>query len=315
MAIRSNVAWAQMGKQAGKGTLAPTFDFRTRLAADDRVAPRAEFATFAETDGVRDVPDSEKMSGGAEGGFQFGVRDAFLHKVAEAALGAKVSSGATNFTHEVTPQDVLSYYSLQQNLGDVLWEQSKDLIVNEWTVTVEAGGFMTSTLNFQGLDHTRLTSAPAGPAIASGPIYNFNDATVSIGGAGAPVRSFNFTLSNSLQLIQLDDFVPYDVYVGAREVTVGFDILFENLDHYNSFHYGSPTGTAQSPSTFVTDLNFLFAKGVNNSVEFDFDAVNYEEFPVGPDTGGDPIFAAVRARTRRIATGPLKVVVKNQTAT
>lgn len=317
MAVRSNVAWAQMGKQASKGTLASAFDFRTPLSSNDKVNPRAEHATFAETDASRDAPNSEKLGGGAEGQLQHGVRDAFFQKVAEAALGNKATTGTTNYVHTVTGSDVLGYYSVQQNLGDVLWEEAKDLIVNEWTVTAEAGGFLTSQLAFMGRSVTRLTSAPTGPTQASGALYNFNDVAVSIGGAATSLaRSFTLTVTNNLQLIQTDDFTPFDVYVGTREVTVGFDILFDDLTHYNNFHYGSPTGTAQSGTTFTTDLNFLFSKGTNNSIEFDLDSVNYEEFPVGPDTGGDPIWVSARARARRNATsGLVKTVVKNQAST
>lgn len=319
--IPSNIAWAQLGKQASKGTLASTFDFRTRLATDDRLVPRGEFVQFAETDGSRDAPDSEKLQGGFEGGFGMGLRDAFFHKVAEAALGFKATTGTTNYSHAVSTKngaaDVpLSYYSIQQNLGDQLWEQFVDGVVNEWTVTGEAGGFLTSTLTFMGITPSRLTSAPTGPAVASGSLYNFNDATISIGGAAVGyVRSFNMTVSNNLQLLQTDDFTPRDVHAGQREVTIGFDMLFENLDHYNAFHYGGVSGTAQSGTTYITDLLFSFSKGANNGIDFDFDSVNFEEVPVAPDTAGDPIIVAARARTRRNASGPVKCIVKNQVAT
>lgn len=315
--IRSNVAWVQLGKQSAKDTPAVTYDYRTALSSDDRVAPRAETATFAETDASRDAPNSEKVTGGAEGSYAFGVRDAFFHKPAEMVLGALATTGAgPNYVHTVTTADVLSYYTAQANLGDVLWEQHQDLIANEWTVSAEAAGFLTSSISFLGRKSTRLTSAPTGPTQAAGPLYNFNDAAVSIGGAGtALVRSFSMTVNNNLQVQQTDDYVPYDVYVGQREVTVGFDMLFHTLDEYNAFHYGSPTGTVQNQATYITDLNFLFSKGVNNSIEFDFDSVNYEEHPVGQDTGGDPIVVAVRARSRRNANGLAKVLVKNQTAT
>lgn len=314
--IRSNVGWTQGAKQTAKGTPNTTAVYRTPLASDDRISPRAEFATFAETDASRDAPDSTKMGGGAEGANAFGVRDSFFHTIAEQALGLKVTSGTTNYTHVVTPADVLSYQTIEQMLGDTLWEQFNDNIANELSVTVEAGGFMTATVNYMGITPIRLTSAPTGPAQAAGSVYNFNDATVSIGGAAtALVRSFNFTLTNSVQFQQTDDFVPFDVFVGQREVTMGFDMLFHTLADYNLFHYGSSVGTTQSGTTATTDLNFLFSKGVNNSIEFDFDSVNYEEYPVGFDTGGDPIVVPVRARSRRNVGGLTKITVKNQTAT
>lgn len=314
--IKSNVAWAQYAKQTGKGVAQSTFDLRARLASDDQLRPRAETAVFAETDGSRDAPNSEKMQGGAEGALARGVRDALFHRDAEAALGSKATTGTTNYIHTVSGANTLAYWTIQQNLGDTLWEQFTDAVAQEWTVSGEAGGFLTSSLSWLARTPTRLTTAPTGPAEDGGALYTFNDATVSIGGSAVGnVRSFNMTLTNGLQLLQTDDIVPYDISVGTREVVCTFDMLFEDLVAYNSFHYGSSAGTTQSSTTFTTDLLFSFSKGANNSIDFDFDAVNYEEFPIGPDTGGDPIIVSVRARARRNANGLLRTIVKNQTAT
>jgi hypothetical protein len=167
-----------------------------------------------------------------------------------------------------------------------------------------------------GITPTRLTAVPGTlAALASGALYNFNEATVTIGGsATALVRSMNLTLSNNLTLLQTDDIKPYDVAVGSREVTLGFDMLFDSLAEYNTFHYGSTVGTTQSSTTPTTDLLFSFSKGVNNSIDFDLDSVNYEEFPIGPDPGGEPIVVSARVRARRSGTQLLKIVTKNQDA-
>lgn len=313
--LRSNVAWVQWGKQSVKGT-AVVPSFRSNYASDDRVAPRAEFATFPETDATRDAPDSQKMVGGTEGSFQVGSRDSIAHSILEAAMGTKVTSGSTNFTHTLTGANSLAYWTIEEMLGDLLWERFTDQVANELTINVEAGGFMTMALSWLGRTPTRLTAEPTKATLASDTLYTFNDAAVSIGGAAsALVRSMNLTLTNNLQAQQTDDFVPYDIHAGQREVTVGFDMIFEDLAHYNAFHYGTTTGTTQSATTFVTDLNFLFTKGANNSMEFDLDALNYEEYPVTQDPGGDPLVVPVRARSRRNATtGLLKAIVKNQQA-
>lgn len=315
--IKSNVAWWQMGKQGVKGTPQGTMAGRWYFAGDERVAPRSETAVFAETDSSRDAPNSEKVGGGLEGGASAGLRDKLHHKIAEAALGTKVTTGSTNFTHTITGATTLDYWTVEQMLGDTLWEQFVDCVVGEWTVTGEAGGFLTTTLSFMGITPTRLTSVPAGsPPISDSTLYTFNDATISIGGSATGlVRSFNMTLSNNLQSLQTDALTPYDIHVGQREVTLGFDMLFENLDHYNAFHYGGVSGTVQSSSTYTTDALFSFSKGANNSVDYDFDSLNFEEYPVGQDTGGDPIVVAVRARARRNGNGLIRAIVKNQQAT
>lgn len=314
--IKSNVAWVQGAKQTAKGIPYVTPKWRTRVSSDDRIAPRAETATFPETDGSRDAPNSEKMQGGSEGAFAFGVRDELFHWFAELALGDKVTTGATNFVHTSVGANTLPYFGAEQMLGDTLWERFDDLVANELTVSVEAGGFMTASLSAMGLGATRQTAVPGTLAtLASGALYTFNEATVTLGGAATGViRSMNLTLSNNVTLLQTDAITPYDVQIGLREVTLGFDMLFENLDHYNLFHYGTITGTTQSPTTSTTDLLFDFTKSANNSITFDFDSVNYEEFPIGPDPGGEPIIVSARVRARRSGTQLLKIVTKNQNA-
>lgn len=314
--LASNVGWVQWGKQSVKGT-AVVPSFRSNFASNDRIAPRAEFASFPETDASRDAPDSQKMSGGTEGSFQVGARDSIMHSILEAAQGTKVTSGSTNFTHTITNGTALAYWTVEEMIADLLWERFTDSVANELTINVEAGGFMTAALSWMGRTPTRLTSAPTAATLATDALYTFNDATVSIGGAAtALVRSMNLTLTNNLQVQQTDEFVPYDIHAGQREVTIGFDIIFESLAHYNAFHYSDGGSlVAQTATTFVTDLNFLFTKGANNSIEFDFDAINFEEYPIAPDPGGDPFVIPVRARSRRNATtGLMKSIVKNQVA-
>lgn len=318
--VRSNIAWVEVGKQSVKGTpvaAGAAGNVRTRVSSNDRFSPREEFTTFPETDSQRDAPNSEKLTGGAEGSFQAGVRDSIFHRFAELALGDRTTTGATNFTHTSVGATNLPYFTALQDLGDVLYEKYEDLVVDTFSVNVEAGGFMTCSLAAQGRTVTRSATAYTPLAtLANDALYTFNDAAVTVGGvATAQVRSFGLTLENNIQMLQTDDFVPYDVAVGQRVVTVNFDMLFEDLNAYNVFHYGTTSGTTQAQTTPVTDVDFLFTKSVNNSIEFDLDSVNYEEFPVGPDTGGDPIIVSARVRARRSGTQLLKIVTSNQSST
>jgi hypothetical protein len=204
--------------------------------------------------------------------------------------------------------------------GAVLYEQYADLICNELTISADTGGPLTVAKDWIGRSATRLASewatGLAPPAAEQSAVYNFNDAAVSIGGAATSlVSSFELTVTNNVTRQQTDDSVPYDVVPGLRVVTVAFDMIFENLDHYNTFHYGSTVGTTQVNTVSTTALNFTFAKGVNNSIAFNFDKVAYEEFPVEPDPGGDPIVVPVRVRAQRHANGYFVATIKNQKTT
>lgn len=177
------------------------------------------------------------------------------------------------------------------------------------TGTFAAGTTVTQTAGAE-------VTALAGTAISSSSVYNFNEGAVTLGGSStALIRSFEFTLENNVSRQQTDDVIPYDVVPGIREVSVGFDMIFENLKEYNKFHYGGATGTAISPSIFSTAATFTFTKGANNEVSFSFPSnLVYEELPVEPDAGGDPIVVSVRAVAQR-ATPIVTAVVKNQVAT
>jgi hypothetical protein len=134
------------------------------------------------------------------------------------------------------------------------------------------------------------------------------------GSVNALVGSFELTIENNLSLQQTDSSVPYDVVEGTREISLGFDLIFEDLSEYNKFHYGGAAGTTISPNIFTTSALFTFTKGANNSVAFNLPNIAYEEFPVEPDPGGDPVTVSVRAVAQRGGT-ILTATVKNQVAT
>lgn len=317
--LKGNVAWFALAKQSGKGSVP--------AAATDLLAysggsggPTRQIDQLSETDATRNQGVSYVQQTAVEGSPECYVRDSNMHHVLEAVLGTKVTSGATNFTHTLTPATSLSYYTFWRMLGGVLWEQHNDCMVNEVTISADAGSPLTASVNYTGRSSTRLTSDPsgswAGVSLSQGTVYNYNDAAVTLaGGATALVGSFECTITNNVTLQQTDDSVPYDVVPGQFQVTLAFDLIFETLDEYNRFHTGSISGTAQSPAIATTTANFTFTKGANNSVNFDFPSIAYEEFPVDPDPGGAPVVASVRARAQRSGSPFLTAVVKNQVAT
>jgi hypothetical protein len=318
--LKGNVAWVMAAKQSVKGTAATTgaaTTYKMPLTGGG-LAPTRATDNLSETDASRDRGVTYVSQTGVEGTPEFYVRDAsagfWLHKV----LGADAATGTTNYVHTITPSNTLPYITAWRMIGDTLFEEFRDCKVGSLTVSAEAGAPLTMSAGIMGLRSTRLTAAPdnATPiAMDAGAVYNFNDATVTLGGgATALVRSFELTVENNLSLQQTDDSVPYDVVEGVREISLGFDLIFETLDEYNKFHYGGAAGTAISPTIFTTSALFEFSKGVNNSVAFNLPSIAYEEFPVDADPGGDPIVASVRAVAQRGGT-ILTATVKNQVAT
>lgn len=219
-------------------------------------------------------------------------------------------------SHIVTPSNSLPYITAWRNIANTLFEQYSDCKVGSLSISAEAGQPLTATAGVQGLRTTRLPTTPDPSNLApiqAEQVYNFNDATVTLGGTvSALVRSFELTIENNLQRQQTDDVVPYDVYEGQREVTLGFDLIFETLDEYNKFHYGGAAGTAVSKDIYTTSAVFQFDKSNGNQLLFTLPSIAYQEFPVEPSASGDPVTVSVRAVGQRTSSSIVTATVKNQ---
>lgn len=319
--LRGNTAYLMAQKQTAKGTvatIAATSAYKNPFTGGN-IGPVREINSLAETDSARDQGISFVSSSGVEGSPEFYARDSSAGFWLWAGLGADAVTGvAPNFSHAITPAQTLPYLTVWRNISDTLYEQYLDCKVGTLTFAAEAGQPLTMTAGIQGLQATRLTAAPdSGTPVTlqSGYVYNYNDLTVTLGGgATALVRSFELTIENNVQRQQTDDVIPYDVYEGQRQVSLSFDLIFETLSEYNKFHYGGAAGTTISSTIFTTDATFAFANGANNGITFSLPSIAYEEFPVEPDAGGDPIVASVRAVAQRGGSPVVTATVKNQVA-
>jgi hypothetical protein len=319
--LRGNQAWVMAAKQSAKGTVAvpsPTNAYKMPLSGGN-ISPVRDTDNLSETDSSRDRGVTYVVTSGVEGSPEFYARDKSAGFWLYCALGADAVTGTMpNYIHAITPANSLPYISVWRNIADTLWEEYKDCKVSTLTFSAEAGAPLTMTAGIQGLQATRLTATPdtAMPVtIESGFVYNFNNATVTLGGgATALVRSFELTIENNVERQQTDDVIPYDVYDGMREVSLSFDLIFETLAEYNKFHYGGAAGVAISPTIFTTSALFSFDNGANNSIAFNLPSIAYTEFPVEPSAAGDPVVASVAAAAQRGGSPVVTATVKNQVA-
>jgi hypothetical protein len=178
------------------------------------------------------------------------------------------------------------------------------------------GSGLTGGTNPTATITTTTQGASTLPALANAAVYNFNEATVTLGGVvTALVSSMELTISNNVTVQQTDDARPYDVVEGLREVTLGFQLIFEDVQQYSLFHYGATNGTDQASGLPTTSANFAFSKGASNQIKFDLPSLAYTEFPVDPDPGGDPVTVDVSAVALRGASPVLTGTVINNVAT
>lgn len=319
--LRGNVAWVLAQKQTAKGTAATpaaASAYKMPLTGGG-IAPGRETDNLSETDASRDQGITYVTSTGVEGSPEMYVRDASAGFWLFSVLGADAVTGTTDFTHVMTPANVLPYITVWRNIGDTLYEQFRDCKVGSLSISAEAGQPLTMTAGIMGLQSTRLTAAPdqATPIpVQSGAVYNYNDATVSLGGGPtALVSSFELTIENNMTSQQTDNVVPYDVAEGMRTVTLGFDMIFETLDEYNKFLYGGAAGTSVSSEVYTTSALFDFSKSASNGLAFNLPSIAYTEFPVEANPGGDPIVVSVAATAQRTGGAIVTATVKNQVAT
>lgn len=313
--LSSNQAWLAIAKQSAKGTPNTTYARRYPFTGGN-IQPSRNVQALAETDANRDQGVNYVSSVGVEGSPEVYVRDAGIDSLLEAVLGGCSTSGATNYTHTITPANTLPYLTMARGIGDTLWEQFNDNKISELTISADAGSPLTASFDVMGRSAERKTVAPTVPAMQSGTVYTYNDAAVTLAGSATSlVSSFEMTISNNVSSQQTDDVVPYDVVVGSREVTLSFSMIFESLDEYNRFHYATTSGTAQSSTLSTVAAVFTFTKSVNNEISFTLPSIAYTEFPVDPDPSGDAIVVDVVARAQRGGSPVVTAVVKNQSAT
>lgn len=313
--VSGNIADLSFAKQSAKGTPNTTYVARTDLSGGN-VAPVKDVDSLQETDSSRDRGISVVRQTSAAGSPEFYVRDAFIHTILESALGAKSTSGATNYTHVLTPANSLPYLTIYRQIGNLLFEQFDDVKINELTLSADAGNELTATVDVLGRKATRLVAAATVPAKSTQVPYNMNESTVTLaGGVTALVSSFELVISNNLTVQQTDDSIPYDLAEGIREVSLGFTMIFASIDEYARFQYSAIAGTAQDTILPTITADFTFSKGANNSLQFALPAVAYEEYPVDPDPSGEAITVDARMVAQRSGSPVLTATVKNQTAT
>lgn len=318
--VAGNNAWLMLAPQTAKGTPATPAIANTFKVpfAGGNVSANRETDRLEETDASRDQGTLYVQQTSVEGDPEVYVRDESIVLPLWAALGS-IASVATppNSVHTVTPGNTLPWLTAWKSIGDLLWERYDDCKVGSLEIQAEAGNPLQATVGLRGRKTTRLTADPSvGPpliVVQNAPVYTYNEASVTLGGvATSAIRSFDLTIENNADVQQTDDVQPYDVTVGTREISLGFDLIFEDLTEYNKFYFGGPAGTQVATDIYTTSATFTFSKGTDNEIAFNLPQIAYEEFPVEPDAGGDPIVVSVRAGGLRGGSPIVTSTVKNQ---
>jgi hypothetical protein len=319
--LPSNNAWLAVTKQAAKGTPPATAQYKMPFTSGS-AAPERVIDHLAETDNNVDQGIAYVSRFGAAG------NPGVYARVPEAGLlllgshGTDTPSGAGPYLHVLTLASALPYLTFWRMQGGVIWERLNDCQISSQTIKCGAGEPLVIESNFIGRDGLRLAADPAAAVnFSTNAPLSFNDATVTVGSAGAvsTVSSFELTIDNALTQQQTDAAIVYDLArSGPRTISLSYDMIFENKDDYTAFHTGTTTGTTQSTTVYKSPSTiFNFAFDATNAIKFDLGAnFAWEEFPLEPDSSGAPLVVAVRGTMQRPASGSgLTTTVTNSVAT
>ena len=320
--LPGNTAYFAGAKQTAKGTAASVAKYKNAFSGGN-IGPVRETDRLTETDSSRDQGAAYVTTSGVEGSPEFYVRSDSIGFYLAAALGGVTAPTGTtpNFVHTITPAQSLAYHTFWRNVGggNGVLEVFQDCFVGSLSISAEAGAPLTATAGIQGRQASFLTVDPnAAVNLDNEQVFNFNNAAITLGGtATALVRSFEFGLENNVTRQQTDDVIPYDLSVGQREISLGFDMLFEDTTEYRKFHYGGAAGTVISPNIYTTSATLTFTIDPNTEISFNYPSLAYEEFPVEPDAGGDPIVVSARAVAQKAVgvTNLVTATVKNNVTT
>lgn len=339
--IAGNKATLAVAKQSAKGVTVVTPSFKNAFSGGN-IAPSRAMDRLAETDSARDQGALYVASAGLEGTPEVYARPNSLGLYLGGVLGGIAAPTGTTpaITHVFTPADTLPYHTFWKSQGGILLERFSDCVIGSLTLAAEAGAPLTVAAGVQGVNYKRLVAgtddaaitAHDGVALDARSPFSFNQVDVMLGdnqatpvlAATKAVRSFEMTIENNITAQQTDDVTMYDIAVGTREISLGFDMIFENANEYLKFHTGSNTGTQIATNIYTTKARFTFTKAADAgdtnsaaSLVLDFPSIAYEEFPVEPDPGGDPIVVSARAVAQR-ASGVSNLVtatlINNQTS-
>lgn len=283
MSQTAQTGYVSLAPQAAKGTPATVDGTNSLRLSTMSLSGQAELLDFdPQIGGGRDAESSEAVLGAftvggtLEGQFRpkaFG----YLLLGAGFSAAAPVQDATTGaWTHTFTPATAGTYLTLVGRWGSTdAVRRFSDVLVNELSLSVDAGGIVTWSADCLGT--TELWGVPAvTPTYETNPVANAFGSAVSFDGLGTyRFESQSVTIANNLSDDELviGSRLLDDVTYGAREVTVGGRIKVGNnspsvTDLYRAAVYGSKTATGPTsadPYHSAAALTFGSTKLVGTS--------------------------------------------------
>lgn len=195
-------AFIKLGKETTWGTaVTATISNRINNVSIQKTQERNQKANLS-------VPSSGVLGGlydgflNVEGSVEMPVQYRGLGLLIQMALGDISTTGADPYTHVFTPDIALPSATIEVQRGSGITNQMEKFVgvkVSSLSITCEAGGEMTATVEFIGKT-SDARAASISPTFGTGTsVLHFHAGQLSFDSNNYDVRSFTFTITNNLE--------------------------------------------------------------------------------------------------------------------
>lgn len=311
------------GKEASKGTSTAPTQF-VAYTDDVDLDHGQEIRGHKEAGGAGSITLSEKLGHNPTGGFAFRARPSIAARLAAYLLGIDTISGVADpFSHELKPDLVTDYLSIEQNLADEGIERFIDSVIASMTWEVDNAD--TQILRVSG---TWIGSTPAFQAAATAESYDagspftLSEGVFIVDGSTVTnVQRMSVTHTARYAVEKVSGVTPLHLVKLAHDVTGEIRQLVDDIDtEYRKVHYGSATGTSvlatPTPGSLTADFSRVGPPARQHKLEIlNLDWLTAVYTPLNPDP--NEAVKLTRTFAGRVSGGTalLTVFTKNADAT
>jgi hypothetical protein len=311
-----------IAKQTAKGSPAAVPTKKFKLAAAPSLHPVKERARYAATDIGRDPGPAYTARLGVAGDFQVYAEPQAMALLWYLVLGANADAGAgPDYTHTATPANDLPYCTIWRSVGGNVFEKFTDCKLGRLAIAGGAGSPFTVTLGVEGIQSGIETAETALAALElAGYLFPEIQGLLQFDAAVQRVHRVEFEINNNIGAYQADDYIPFEIDVGKRELGLTVALRFAGraaFPDYQDFFYGAAAPQAAlTPVVDTHSFEFTMRRAANIESKIVLPQVTYAGVPVQADPGGDPIEIELACNVEKAAASAIATVTtKDQNVT
>lgn len=320
MPLSSRIVFTGVSKQTAKGSADanPTYGHGIRSGQVSQVELDQSADELTSTERFNSAALRSGVSNGAD--FVTRCYPASLGLYYYAALGAVQTTGAGDYTHDITPAATLPYLS-QFGRIDSEYFRIQDSKVDQLTVTwdgtqpPELGVRTLGGTLLVGTSWTATTDESTDEFLpTAGGTFSFDGETGTA--VTANVVGGSITINNNLSPIVLSTSIdPSDVWEAVQTCEITLRIIPDNLNDWQAVVTGTDAGTAVQATPTYGSFDITFTESATVSLQLAATRCAFTaDIPDGNPAGDAVELTLVGEVLKPAGTDALTVTVKNQEA-